>query len=103
MASAHKLLVVEAENRVVGVEEFGVEEDLDAITRTVEELDAADLVENRVVGIVSHVVGDDGRQRVSTEGKDATLEQDLVLGGHEQARVGHLCARLAGVPGGTLK
>ena len=105
---AHELLVVEAEDRVVRVEELresvtlsprntdlGVEDDLDAILRPVEELDAPDLVQDRVVGIVGHVVRRDRRQGVATEREDAALQQDLVLGRQQRVGVGHLGAGLA--------
>lgn len=79
MTPPHKLLVVEAQDRVVGVEELGVEDDLDAIRRPVEELYSADLVQDGVVRVVGHVVRRDGRERVAAEGEDATLEEDLVF------------------------
>lgn len=79
MATTNELLVIEAEDGVVGVEELGVEEDLDAVGATVEELHATDLVQDGVGGVVGHVVGGDGRERVTTKGEDTTLEKNLVL------------------------
>lgn len=87
MASPDELLVVEAEDRVVGVEELGVEDDLDPVRRTIEELHAADLVQDRVVRVVGHVVRRDGRERVAAEREHAPLEQDLVLVREERRRV----------------
>ena len=86
MAAADKLLVVHTENRVVRVEEVGMEDDLDAVRHVVEELDAPDLVEDRVVGIVGHVVRCDGWERVAAEREDAALEHDLVFFGQEVFR-----------------
>ena len=43
VAAAHELLVVHAQDWVVAVEEVGVEDDLDAVMRVVEELHAPDL------------------------------------------------------------
>ena len=79
VAAAHELLVVHAQDRVVAVQEVGVEHDLDAVRGRVEELDAADLVQDRVVRVVRHVVRRDGRKRVALEREDAPLEQHLVL------------------------
>ena len=61
VAAAHELLVVHPQDRVVAVEEVGVEDDLDAVMRVVEELHAPDLGQNRVVVVVRHVVRRDGR------------------------------------------
>ena len=79
VAAAHELLVVHAQDWVVAVEEVGVEDDLDAVMRVVEELHAPDLGQNRVVVVVRHVVRRDGRERVPLEREDAALEQHLVL------------------------
>lgn len=83
MASTDELLVVEAQNRIVRVQKVRMEDDLDAVVRAVEELDAADLIEDGVVGVVSHIVRRDGREGVALEGEDAALEQDLVLLGEQ--------------------
>ena len=79
VAAADELLVVHAQDRVVAVEEVGVEDDLDAVVRVVEELHAPDLGQNRVVVVVRHVVRRDGRERVPLEREDTALEQHLVL------------------------
>lgn len=86
MASTHELFVVQAEDGVVAVEEVGVEDDFDAVVFRVEELDAPDLVEDRVVGIIRHVVGRDGWERVSLESEDSSFEEDSVLIGEEAFR-----------------
>lgn len=88
MAPPNKLLVIESEDRVVGIEELGVEEHLDTVARPVEQLDPTNLVQDGVVGVVGHVVRRHGRERVAAEGKDATLEEDLVLVREEGRRVG---------------
>ena len=43
MAPTDKLVVVQQQDRVVGVEELGVEDDLDAVLGLVEQLHPADL------------------------------------------------------------
>lgn len=56
---------------------------LDSVSLPVEELDSSDLVQDRVGSVIGHVVGDDGGERVPLEGKDSSLEQNLVLLGEE--------------------
>lgn len=73
MAPTHELLVIQAENRVVRIEEVGVENDLDAVMRRVEELDTANLVEDGVGRVIVHVVRDHRREGVPLERKDAAL------------------------------
>lgn len=92
MGSADKVVVVEGKDGVGGVEEFGVEDDLDAVGGVVEELDAADLGENWVVSVVNHVVGDDGGERVALHGVDATLEHNLLLVADELLLIGQVVA-----------
>ena len=79
MASSHELLVVHAQDRVVAVQEVGVKHDLHAVLRVVEELHATDLVQDRVVRVVRHVVRRHWRQGVPLEREDAPLQQDLVF------------------------
>lgn len=79
MATPDKLLVVQAKDRVVGIEELGMKDDLDAVRAAVEQLHAPDLVQDRVVRVVRHVVRRHGRQRVAAQREDAALEKDLVL------------------------
>ena len=88
VAAADELLVVHAQDRVVAVEEVGVEDDLDAVMRVVEELHAPDLGQNRVVVVVRHVVRRDGRERVPLKREDTALEQHLVLFREQIVRCG---------------
>lgn len=74
MATPDKFLVVQTEDWVVAVQEFGVEDNLDTVRRPVEQLNPADLVQDRVVGIVCHVMGRNGRQRVSLKGEYSAFE-----------------------------
>jgi hypothetical protein len=83
MTSAHKLFIVEAEDWIVRVQKVGVENDLDPVVRGIEQLDPAELVQNRVGRVVNHVVCDDRRERVALEGEDAALEENLVLFGED--------------------
>ena len=80
MAAPDKFFVIESQNWVVRVQELRVEDDFDAISRSVEQLNSANLVEDWIIGIVCHVVCDDGRERVPLERKDSSFDQDLVLG-----------------------
>lgn len=56
MATSDEFFVVKPKDGVVGIEEIGVEDDLDAVLVVVEEFHTTDLAENRVIGIVGHVV-----------------------------------------------
>lgn len=89
VGAAHELVVVEGQHRVGGIQKLGVEDDLDAVGRVVEELHAPDLVEDRVLGVVGHVVRDDGGQAVALHGEEAAPEEDAVLRGDEVLGVGH--------------
>jgi len=44
MTTSNKLLVVQTKDRVIGVQELGVENDFDPISRPVEEFNSSDLV-----------------------------------------------------------
>lgn len=83
VATSHELLVVKTQDRVVAVQEIGVEDDLDAIAGAVKELDTTDLVEDWVGRIVYHVVGDNWRKGVSLESEDTAFQEDLILGVEE--------------------
>lgn len=83
MASTDEFFIVHAENGVVRVQEIGVEDNLDAVGLRVEELDAADLVQDRVIVVVGHVVGRDWRQSVALQSEDTTLQQNLVFVGEK--------------------
>lgn len=79
MTTSDKLLVIQTQDRVVGVKELGVEDNLDPVRGSVEQFDPSDLAEDGIVGVVGHVVRGDGRERVSLEGKDSSLEKNLVF------------------------
>jgi len=83
VGTADKVVVVHWEYWVAGAQELGMENNLDAIRRVVEELTPADLVEDGVFGVVDHVVGDNGWQVGSLHGKQTSTEQDLVLAGQQ--------------------
>jgi hypothetical protein len=103
MTSPDELLVVQPKNRVVGVQELGVEDDLDAVLTPVEQLHPPDLVQDGVVRIVGHVVRRNRREGVAAEGEDATLEEDLVFRGEKLRGVGDFGSVFSGVAGGTLE
>lgn len=83
MASSDEIFVVESQDGVVGVEELRVEDHLDPIFLSIEELNSAKLVQHRVVRIVGHVVSDDRGEGVSLERKDSSFEKHLVGWGKE--------------------
>lgn len=99
MTASHKVVVVERQDRVVGVEELGVEDNLDPVLGPVEQLYPSDLVENGVCGVVHHVVGDNGRECFSLEGKHSSLEQHSVGGGKQLVEAGDLLSVVAVVAG----
>ena len=103
MTTSNKLFVIHTQDRVVGVQEFGVEDDLDTVTLLVEQLSPSDLVQDRIVGIILHIVGGDGRQRVSLERKDSSLEKNLVFIGQQGLGIGDLGTDLTVVPGGVFE
>ncbi|KAH3664964.1 hypothetical protein OGATHE_003779 [Ogataea polymorpha] len=78
MTASDELVIVQRKNRVAGVEEFRVEDDFHAILAGVEQMALADLVEDRVVCVIHHVVGHNWRQRVSFQRKHASLQVDSV-------------------------
>lgn len=79
MTSTHKFFVIQRQNRVITVQKVGVEDNLDTIMGIVEQLDTPDLVENRIISVIGHVVCCDRRKRAAFECKDASLEQDLIF------------------------
>lgn len=90
MTTSDKLLVVKTQDWVIRVEEFWVEDDLDPIGGSVEQLDPSDLVQDWVIGVIGHVVRHDGWEGVSLQGEDSSLEEDLVLGGQQVLGIGNL-------------
>ena len=79
MAATDELLVVHTKDWVVTVQEIGMEHHLDAVRRVVEQLNAADLVQDRVIVVVGHVVCRYGRECVALEGEDSTFQKNLIL------------------------
>ena len=59
MGASNELFVVHRQDWIVRIEEFRMEYNLDAIRRVIEQLAAAQLVQDRVLGIVDHIVRDD--------------------------------------------
>ena len=57
--------------------------DLDAVIVVVEELYSADLVENRIVVIINHIVCGDRGEGVSLESQDTPLQKDVVFFGQK--------------------
>ena len=92
MGAADEVVVVEREDGVGRVEEFGVEDDLDAVGWVVEQLYAPNLVEDGVFGVVGHVVCYDGWEAGSLHPEEAAAEHDLVRGTEEVFGVGEVVA-----------
>lgn len=80
-----------------------MENHLDPVFGPVEQLYPPELVQDRVVRIIRHVVGDDRRQRVSLQRKHPSLEQNPVLVGEQIFGVRNLCTVLARVSTGVFK
>ena len=87
MATPHKLLVIHSEQRVVGAQELRVEDNLYTVLARVEKLDLANLVQDGVLVIVGHVVGNDRGEGIALQCENAALEEDVVLFGHDVRRV----------------
>lgn len=90
MATTHKLFVVQTKNGVVRVQKLRVEDDLDSIRASVEELDSSDLIQDRVGAVVLHVVGDDRGKRVPLQRENSPLQRDLVRIEQKRAGIGYL-------------
>ena len=56
VAPSDKFLIVHTKNRVVRIEKIWMKDYLDAVMRRIEEPHTPDLIKNRVVRIVRHVV-----------------------------------------------
>lgn len=95
VATTDELFVVQTQDWVVGVQELRMEDDFNTVAGAVEELNTTDLVENGIVAVVLHVVGDDGRKRVALERENTLLERNLVGIREQSSRVYHIAARLA--------
>ena len=83
MRASDKVVVVEREDRVSRVEEFRVKDDFNAVRGMIEELDAADLIQDRVIIVVNHVVRYNWGKGVAFHGEQATAEHDTVGGGED--------------------
>lgn len=69
MATSHEIIVVQGKDRVGGVQELRVENNLDTVRRVVEELNPSDLVQNGVFVVINHVVGNDRGESMSLHGE----------------------------------
>lgn len=72
-----------------------MEDNLDSVRGSVEQLDSSDLIQNWIIGVVSHVVGSDWWERVSLEGEYSSLEKDLVFLAEQCSWVGNFSSVLA--------
>lgn len=73
MASTNKLLIIKAQNRIGAIQKVWMENNFHAIVAVVEQFDTANLVEDRIVGVIRHVVSDNWGKRISLQCKNTTL------------------------------
>lgn len=73
MASSHELFIIQSKNRVIRVQEVRMEDNLDTIVVSVEELHSPHLVQNRISAVVRHIVRRDWRERIALQCIDATF------------------------------
>lgn len=71
VASSHELFVIQSQYRVIRVQEVRVEDNLHSVVVSVEQLDATDLVQDRIMRIVGHIMRRDWWQRVTLESEDS--------------------------------
>lgn len=83
MGTTNEVIVVERQDRVGRAQELRMEHNLDAVRGVVEELYPADLVQDGVLVIVEHVVGNNGWEPVPLHGKETTTKEDTVLAGDQ--------------------
>lgn len=81
MRPSHEVIVIQGEDRVGGIEEFGVKDNLHSIGGVVEELHAANLVQNRILGVVDHVVGDHRGEGMAFHAEKPSPKHDPILAG----------------------
>ena len=74
MATSYEFLIVQAQNRIIGVQEIRVEDNLHSIIVSIEKLHAANLVQDRIIAIVEHVVCCNSRKRVALKSENTALE-----------------------------
>lgn len=87
MATSNEFFIVHSKDRIVLVQEFRVEDDLYSVRFAVEELDASNLIQDRVVRVVRHVMRNDRREGVSSERQYTSFDEDLVFVREERAEV----------------
>ena len=79
MAAANKLLVVHADQRIGGGEEFGMEDHFDTIVAIVEQLTASQVRQDGIDVIIDDVVRTDGWQAGSLGCIYAALQADDII------------------------
>jgi hypothetical protein len=60
MTTPNKLLVIQTKDRIIRIQEFRMENDFNPISRSVEEFNSSDLVQDGIIGVVGHVVCGNG-------------------------------------------
>lgn len=74
MTPPHKLLIIQTKQGIIRIQKFRMKDNLDTILRLIEELALTDMIENGILGIVSHIVSDNGWECVAFKCKDAAFE-----------------------------
>lgn len=88
MRPSDKIIIIQREDRVGGVEEFGMKDDFHPIGGVVEQLHTANLVQNRVVGIVDHIVGDHRGEGVAFHAEQPPTKHDSILAAEQLLGLG---------------
>jgi len=94
MGSTDKVIVIQGQHGVGGVEELGMKDNLHPIRRMVEEFHTAELVQDRILVVVDHIVGDDRGETEPFHAEQAATEEHPVLTGDEVLLVGHVVSLL---------
>ncbi len=83
MRAPHEVVIIQRQDGIGGVEKLRVEHDLDPIAGVVEQLHAADLTQNRILGVVGHVVGHDRGESLPFHAEQPSAQHDAILAAEE--------------------
>ena len=88
MRPSDKIIIIQREDWIGGVEEFRMEDDLHPIGWVVEQVHAANLFQNRIFGIVDHVVGDHRGKGVAFHAEEPPTKHDSILAAEQVLGLG---------------
>lgn len=89
MRATDEFIVIHGQHGIRRVQEFGMEDDLNTVRRMIEELHTTNLVQDGILVIVHHVMSNNRRQRIALHGKEASTQENAVLGGDEILLIWH--------------